>query len=262
MADRRPKIIALLPAYNEARGLTSLLDRIAPHVDALIIVDDCSKDSTVADVKAWRKEHPQTFLIALPQNVGASGALKAGYVFLAHLLEQGEIAADDLVLEMDSDGQHDPRYIPELRQPFLDGKPFEVVLARRDFSNYPRYKRFGNSGLTLIASILTGFHFNDVESNFRMTRAGVFPRLLEYFSGYRYSGAFEVGIILASLEYRMSNEVKVLVPFYAEGARAIDGLHVLGMGLKAWTKVKLRLKNRDLSGLKQHVLASLAERPQ
>lgn len=257
MTPRTPKLIALLPAYNEARGIIGLLNRISPYADLIIVVDDCSRDATAQLVNAWRTGRAGVYLIALSKNVGASGALKAGYLFVQDMLDKGMIAPDDLVLEMDSDGQHDPKYIPQLCQPFLDGRPVDVVQARRDFSNYPRYKRFGNRALTMIASALGGFRYDDVESNYRVSRARVFPRLLEYFSGYRYSGAFEVGIILASLKYRILNDVTVQVPFYREGARAIDGLHVLALGLRAWAKVRLGLKNKNLPTLTQSVLQNL-----
>lgn len=252
------QLVVLLPMYNEANGIIELLNRVAAHADYLVLVDDCSKDSTVARVNAWRKNRNNVFLIALPKNVGASGALKVGYQFIGHLLSQGVIAPDDLVMEMDADGQHDPKYISLLRQPFDNGNPIDVVLARRDFSNYPPYKRFGNRVLTLIAGVLSGFAYHDVESNYRVSRASIFPRLLEYFSGYRYSGAFEVGIILGALNYRIVNDTVVQVPFYREGARAMDGFHVLAMGLKAWIKVRLGLRNRNLPALAS-VLSYLAE---
>jgi glycosyltransferase involved in cell wall biosynthesis len=238
------KLIALMPAYNEAHAIVGVLDRVAPYADAFILVDDCSKDTTVELMEAWRKDRSNVYLIPLSKNVGASGALKVGYIFVKHLLEQGVIAPDDLIMEIDSDGQHDPKYIPQLRQLFRD--QVDIVLARRDFSVYPRYKRFGNRMLTLIASILSGSRYHDVESNYRFSRARVFPKLLEYFSGYRYSGAFEVGIILALLKYRINNDFLIEVPFYKEGASATDGFHVLAMGLRAWLKVCLGLKNRGL----------------
>jgi glycosyltransferase involved in cell wall biosynthesis len=237
------KLIALMPAYNEAHAIVGVLDRVALYVDAFILVDDCSKDATVELIEAWRKDRSGVYLIPLSKNVGASGALKVGYVFVKHLLEHGVIAPDDLIMEIDSDGQHDPKYIPQLRQLFRD--QVDVVLARRDFSVYPRYKRFGNRTLTLIASILSGFHYHDVESNYRFSRAHVFSKLLEYFSGYRYSGAFEVGIILAMLKYRINNDFLIEVPFYKKGASAVDGFHVLAMGLRAWVKVRFGLKNGD-----------------
>jgi glycosyltransferase involved in cell wall biosynthesis len=253
-----PKLIVVMPAYNEADAIVGVLDQVTPFVDIFVLVDDCSRDNTVELIKKWRVRHPGVYLAALTENVGASGALKVGYVMVKHLLETDVIAADDLVMEMDSDGQHDPKYIPQLRQLFTD-EQVDVVLARRDFSVYPRYKRFGNHVLTLIASGLSGFRYHDVESNYRITRAHIFPRLLDYFSGYRYSGAFEVGIILASLKYHINNEFLIQVPFYKEGARASDGLHVLLMGLRAWLKVRFDLKNRDLNALTQSMLRSMVK---
>ncbi len=255
------RLFALMPAYNEARGIRDLLDRVAPHVDGFIFVDDCSKDLTISIVREWKKTHANFYLLALRKNVGASGALKAGYLFVTHLLAQGALTPDDLVMEIDSDGQHDPRYIPQLRALFYSDNAIDVVLARRDFSVYPLYKRWGNLGLTLIASLLSGFRYKDVESNYRFSRVRVFPRLLEFFSGYRYSGAFEVGIILGLLKYRVNNDFVVEVPFYGGGAQAVDGLHVLWMGLIAWAKVKLNLKNHVRPMQIRELLSYLVDAP-
>jgi glycosyltransferase involved in cell wall biosynthesis len=246
-----------MPAYNEAHAILDLLDRVAPHVDGFIFVDDCSKDATVSLVREWKRARANFHLIALPKNVGASGALKVGYLFVTHLLATGALAPNDLVMEIDSDGQHDPRYIPVLRARLVSNESLDVVLARRDFSVYPRYKRFGNFGLTLIASVLSGFPYQDVESNYRFSRAHIFPRLLEFFSGYRYSGAFEVGIILGLLKCRIQNDFVIEVPFYRGGARATDGAHVLWMGLRAWFKVKLGLKNSPAPERIQELLTYL-----
>lgn len=245
MKNSKSKLFALMPAYNESHAICPLLDRISPYVDGFIFVDDCSKDATVELVRKWKKAHSNFHLILLPKNVGASGALKVGYLFVEHMLAIGALASSDIIMEIDSDGQHDPQYIPELRAMLDTNDSLDVVLARRDFSVYPRYKRFGNRGLTFIANLLSGFRYQDVESNYRFSRARVFPHLLEYFSGYRYSGAFEVGIILGLLKYRINNDCVFVVPFYRHGARAIDGLHVLWMGLRAWFKVTAGLKNKN-----------------
>jgi glycosyltransferase involved in cell wall biosynthesis len=251
------RIIALTPVFNEELVIQDVLERIYKHVDMIIVVDDCSKDSTADKIKAWKQDKPNVYCISLAHNVGASGALKMGYVLITRFLKEEILFQDDLIVEIDSDGQHDPKYIPQLRQPFLDGDNIDVVLARRDFTVYPRYKRFGNRALTLIANMLSGFSYHDVESNFRVTRARVFPQLLEYFSGYRYSGAFEIGIILASLKYHIMNDIVIEVPFYRAGARAVDGLYVLAMGLYAWAKVRLGLKNRDVERQEREALDAL-----
>ncbi len=255
-ALRRPGnvSIALLPAYNEAKSIASVLDRVAPHVDAILVVDDCSTDETVNVVRQWGQQHEGAYLVALPHNVGASGALRAGYVLVSYLLRIGVLAPDDVIVELDSDGQHDPIYIPQLLQFFREAKPFDVVLTRRDFSVYPAYKRIGNCGLSLIASIFSDYWYRDVESNFRASRVRVFPELLKYFSGYRYSGAFEVGIIHALCKQRIHNEMSVNVPFYRPGASAIDGLHVLMFGLIAMLRVRLGIGRADFQSEEELVL--------
>ena len=234
------KTIAITPVYNEEKVIIPVLDRIKRHVDILIVSNDGSTDGTPALIEAWRQTKEGVFVISARQNGGASMALKKGYALVTHLVSTGVIDAGDPVIEIDSDGQHDPDYIPHLVQRFAAAGGQKVILARRDFSNYPFVKIWGNRFLTLVASILAGTRYRDVESNFRVMAARVFPDLLQYFWGYRYSGAFEVGIILGRLGYRTDNSFVVKVPYYRAGSRAVDGFHVLAAGLLAWAKVITR----------------------
>jgi hypothetical protein len=147
---------------------------------------------------------------------------------------------------MDSDGQHDPIYIDALSERFIKLENYDVVLGRRDFSNYPLYKKIGNKGLTIIASTLGGFKYKDVESNFRVTRTRVLVEILDYFIGYRYSGAFEFGIISGRLGHRIDNGSEIKVPLYRSGTNLWDGFHVLVTGIIACIKVLFKIRNRSI----------------
>ena len=234
------KTIAITPVFNEENVIVSVLERIKRHVDILIVSNDGSTDGTPKLIDAWRREKQGVYVISARQNGGASMALKKGYALVTHLLATGVVEPTDAVIEIDSDGQHDPDYIPKLVERYAASRDIDVVLARRDFSNYPFSKVWGNRFLTAVASLLAGARYHDVESNFRVMAARVFPELLQYFWGYRYSGAFEVGIILGRLHYRTDNTFVVRVPHYRAGSRPIDGFHVLAAGLVAWAKVVAR----------------------
>jgi len=250
------KRIAITPAHNEQDSILGILERIYPQVDLLIVVEDGSIDQTRAYIEAWAGERQNVFFISSPIRLGQSTALKRGYALVHELLRRGVIAADDPVIELDSDGQHDPAYITPLFE-FWQSCEADIVLARRDFAGYPLYKRFGNWGLTVINSILTGQRFFDAVSNFRVAPARARSELLPYYTGYRYSGSFEANIIFAGLGYRTDNTFRVHVPLYRAGARARDGWHIVWTGLRAWWWVRLRQPNQDTEAFVQQMLTDL-----
>jgi glycosyltransferase involved in cell wall biosynthesis len=245
MNSLKRRRIALTPVYNESSVITSVLDRISQHVDVIIISEDCSTDGTKDLILKWMQGRPGIYLITAHRNRGASAALKKGYILVTKLLEAGLISDHDLVVEIDSDGQHDPADIPRLMDRWESLPDADVVLARRDFSNYPFHKIVGNRGLTFIATILGRFRYHDVESNYRVMPSVVFKDLLGYFRGYRYSGAFEVGIILPLLGYRTDNELEIRIPYYRAGSRVQDGFHVVYTGLLSWSDVIRKRKRQD-----------------
>lgn len=251
----RVRRIVITPIYNELGAIESVLPRIAREADLVIAVDDGSTDGTSEYLEAWARANAHAVLVRSRRNGGASVALRKGYALVAHLLERQCIGPDDCVVEIDSDGQHDPKYIGELCDRFLGfNGTIDVVLARRDFRLYPRYKVAGNWALTRMASLLGGFRYKDVESNFRVLPAARFAELLRWFGGYRYSGAFEVGIILGDLGYRIDNDYVVQVPLYRHGAGAVDGLSVLIMGVRAWARRRFDRTRTDVASFSSHTI--------
>jgi dolichol-phosphate mannosyltransferase len=102
------KIFLLLPAYNEAKALPSLLRAIPEKLKGLnyevIVVDDGSSDQTVAMIKSL----PITLLLH-DENKGLGAALNTG---LTYILKHGQ--ANDLVVTMDADDTHDPALISKM----------------------------------------------------------------------------------------------------------------------------------------------------
>ncbi len=94
------------------------LRALSPAVE-LIVVDDGSRDDTVAVVSALQQQHPQLVLLQLSRNFGKEAALSAG---LDH-------ARGDAVFIMDSDGQHPVALLPRMLQAWQQGA--EVVYAVR-----------------------------------------------------------------------------------------------------------------------------------
>jgi polyisoprenyl-phosphate glycosyltransferase len=118
-------ISCVVPAYNEANNLPSLLQSLVPALQALspqweiIVVDDGSSDHTASVLEPWLQT-PGVRSVALSRNFGKEAALSAG---LAHA--QGHV-----VVMMDADGQHPVSLLPQMLAGWRAGA--DAVCAVRD----------------------------------------------------------------------------------------------------------------------------------
>ncbi len=118
MTDKR--LLILIPAYNEegaVGGVVTEVRTVMPGVPVLV-VDDCSADSTVPNAHATGAR-----VLSLPHHLGLGGAVQAGYR-LAYAL------GFDYVIRVDGDGQHDPRDIPKILET-LEREGCEMVIGSR-----------------------------------------------------------------------------------------------------------------------------------
>lgn len=98
------KTLVIIPAYNEEEAIIETVKQLkekAKNVD-YVIIDDCSKDNTLK-VCIENKFN----VIHLPINLGIGGAVQTGYKYAKE-------NNYDIAIQMDADGQHDAKYIPEL----------------------------------------------------------------------------------------------------------------------------------------------------
>lgn len=245
-----------MPQFNEAHTVLSVLADACRYVDLAIVVDDGSTDASAALVAAWMREDPKVVLISLGENQGMSGALLAGFCYVQVLLDAGTLGKDDVVVNIDADGQHRPAEIPTALAA-MDRSGCDILLGRRDLSGYPPLKQWGNRVLSWIASVLSGVGYHDVECGFRLLKVGVVPDLLRYFTGRRYGCAQEIGVITAMCGHRIANDFPTGINYYRPGARIVDGVTNLRMALTAYLRVRLGREN-DVAGLVARVLERAA----
>jgi dolichol-phosphate mannosyltransferase len=125
-----PKILVVLPAYNEADSLPALLDRfetVVAELDescAIVIVNDGSTDATGDAIDAARERLP-VVRVDHERNLGLGPALITGF---RHAIDRSE-SGDDVVVCMDADNTHDPAYIPELAARVAAGA--DIVICSR-----------------------------------------------------------------------------------------------------------------------------------
>ena len=169
------KIVAVVPAYNEAAAIGKVVDEIRsfdPSID-VVVVDDASTDETASVAHA----HGATVL-ELPFNVGIGGAVQTGF---RYALEHGY----DLAVRLDGDGQHDASEISKLLEPLERGEAELVIGSRfvdRGGSYRPPFaRRVGIRLFARLVSILGGQRVTDTTSGFlALDRPGIELFAAEY----------------------------------------------------------------------------------
>ncbi len=132
----------VMPAHNEERAISSVIDDLRSEGwSDIIVVDDGSRDRT-AEI-AGKKG---AVVIRHPRNLGLGAALRTG---LKEALRRG----GDCAVTFDSDGQHDPKAVKIIVNS-IDGA--DLVIGSRKFINIPLNKRVGNFGLNLITRLMGG----------------------------------------------------------------------------------------------------------
>lgn len=150
------EITAVLPAYNEEVSIGSMVLCARQYADRVVVVDDGSHDRTSAVAEMAGAE-----VVRHPQNMGKGAALKTGF----------EVAnGTDIIVTVDSDGQHDPAEIPKLVAPILSGEA-DVVIGSRYISgrktSTPAYRRAGQMVLDRVTNMDSGLAITDTQSGFR-----------------------------------------------------------------------------------------------
>ena len=173
----KSKISVIIPTYNEAGNIPVLVrnifDQSIENLN-LLIIDDSSPDGTSKIVNQLSKEYPGKIeLIQRKKKSGLGSAYKLGY--------QKAISSDvDIVVQMDADLSHSPRYIPQfLKQ--LDNS--DIVIGSRyieggqiDKNWHPLRKMISKLGVMSIR-IVTGLKVKDVTSGFKAYKIDVLKTL-------------------------------------------------------------------------------------
>ncbi len=173
------KIVVVLPAYNAVLTLEKTYNEIPfDIVDEVVLVDDASKDETVAVGKQLGIKH----IVRHDSNKGYGGNQKSCY---NKALELGA----DIVIMLHPDYQYTPRLIMAMST-IIANDVYPVVLGSRILGNgalrggMPIYKYIANRFLTLVQNLLIG------------------QKLSEYHTGYR---AFS-GEVLKSIDYKANDD--------------------------------------------------------
>jgi glycosyltransferase involved in cell wall biosynthesis len=157
-------IAVVVPVFNEEKLIAKTLMSIPSLVDKIIVVDDCSTDHTGEILKEGAEEDRRILLIKHISNQGVGGAIVTGYKKAIEL-------NIDVTAVMAGDGQMDPNDLTNILEPVASGD-VDYTKGNRLFqgdawSMIPHYRYFGNSFLSLLTKIASGYwHIADSQTGY------------------------------------------------------------------------------------------------
>jgi glycosyltransferase involved in cell wall biosynthesis len=170
--DNPLRLTVVMPVYNERRTVETAIARLREvGLDLeLICIDDGSTDGTRDILQRLKEEGAIDVLILQERNGGKGTAVRRGI----------QAATGDVVVVQDADLEYDPRDLPALMAPILDGRA-DAVFGSRFLGGPHRVLYFwhsiGNGLLTLISNMFTDLNLTDMETCYKMVRTDLLKSL-------------------------------------------------------------------------------------
>jgi glycosyltransferase involved in cell wall biosynthesis len=154
-----PRIIICIPAFNESKNIADIIKKTQKYATEVIVCDDGSSDNTseVANKSG-------ATVIRHSSNRGYGSAIST-------LFRTAREKDADVMVTIDSDGQHDPDKIPDLISPLTE-QGIDIVIGSRfltlhEKDRIPAYRSFGIKTITRLAQVASYGNLTDAQSGFR-----------------------------------------------------------------------------------------------
>jgi glycosyltransferase involved in cell wall biosynthesis len=177
--EKFTKLSIIVPAYNEAKTIHLILDRVAEvkllnNIEKeLILVNDCSKDATEEVLLAYIQAHPELNMQYYKHEVnkGKGAAIHTGI----------QKATGDYLIIQDADLEYDPEEFNLLLKPVIRGFADVVFGSRFLGGNSHRILFFwhsiGNKFLTRLSNMLSNLNLTDMETCYKMFKTSIIQNI-------------------------------------------------------------------------------------
>jgi glycosyltransferase involved in cell wall biosynthesis len=172
MTAESPLISIVVPAFNELATIQELIGRLQDSLAGMryeiIIVDDCSTDGTSDLIR--KLGGGLIRIVCHSRNQGKGAALRTAFAQ----------AAGEIVVVQDADLEYDPKDIPTLLEPILEGHA-DVVFGSRFRGQAQRVHMFwhqlANNLLTWLSNMMNNLNLSDMETGYKAFRKSVLDQI-------------------------------------------------------------------------------------
>jgi glycosyltransferase involved in cell wall biosynthesis len=231
------KIIAVIPCLNEEHFISDVVVKAIKHVDTVIVIDDGSKDATARLARDAGAE-----VVSHPFSQGAGSATRTGF---DSALKYGA----DIVVTLDGDGQHDPREIPLVVKPVVDGKA-DLVIGSRFLTEAQVffYRKLGIDAITFLYNTGHRVKISDAQSGFRAYSRKAVECIDITYPGF----GFSIETLVQARKYGLTiYEVPVTCIYHDSGSTEHPVKHGLSV---AWSVLRIRIDEEFLNAGKKQKL--------
>lgn len=168
------RTLVIIPAYNEEEAIVKVVNDVyAEKIKNLdvIVINDGSKDKTYEEAKKTK-----AVVIDSPNNLGIGGAVQTGYLYAY----QNDY---DIAIQVDGDGQHDPKFLKELIKEIENGNDLVIGSRFVKKSNYNQtfFRMLGIKIISFIIKIKTGKKIYDTTSGYRAANKEIIKEFVKYY---------------------------------------------------------------------------------
>lgn len=210
------KCCVVIPTYNNARTLASVISDVLAYTTNVIVINDGSTDTTIEVLS----EFNELQIISYPKNQGKGTALKHGF-------KKAEEMGFEYAISLDSDGQHFaedlPAFLERLKQKRPEDPELLLIGSRKmNDPSVPKKSSFGNRFSNFWFWVETGIKLSDTQCGFRLYPLKTINEIKLYTSRFEFEievivkaawRKVEVENIPVKVHYEKENRVSHFRPF-------------------------------------------------